>query len=52
MLARRERDTQKEALATFERKVLEDRKENDVRDKEILEAQEKLKAMVGVSFCQ
>lgn len=45
VLARRERDTQKEALATFERKVLEDRKENDVRDKEILEAQEKLKAM-------
>ncbi|VDL76921.1 unnamed protein product [Nippostrongylus brasiliensis] len=45
VLARRERDTQKEALATFERKVLEDRKENDLRDKEITEAQEKLKTM-------
>ncbi|KAK5979170.1 hypothetical protein GCK32_011738, partial [Trichostrongylus colubriformis] len=45
VLARRERDTQKEALASFERKVVEDRKENDSREKEILEAREKIEAM-------
>ncbi|KAK6025300.1 hypothetical protein OSTOST_08809, partial [Ostertagia ostertagi] len=45
VLARRERDTQKEALVSFERKLMEDRKENDLRDKEISDAREKIESM-------
>ncbi|EPB75110.1 hypothetical protein ANCCEY_05779 [Ancylostoma ceylanicum] len=45
VLARRERDTHKESLANIERKILEDRKENDSRDIEMQRAQEKIKDM-------
>ncbi|VDM57132.1 unnamed protein product [Angiostrongylus costaricensis] len=42
VLARRERDTHKDALANFERKVQDDQKENSLREKKISEAQEKI----------
>ncbi|KIH63203.1 hypothetical protein ANCDUO_06496 [Ancylostoma duodenale] len=45
VLARRERDTHKESLANVERKILEDRKENNSRDIEMQRAQEKIKDM-------
>uniref|UniRef100_A0A7I4Z2K9 CCD39 protein n=1 Tax=Haemonchus contortus TaxID=6289 RepID=A0A7I4Z2K9_HAECO len=45
ILVRRERDTQRKALSSFERQVLEDHKKNDTRDKEISRAQEKIEFM-------
>ncbi|KAJ1363699.1 hypothetical protein KIN20_023614 [Parelaphostrongylus tenuis] len=42
VLARRERDTHKDALANFERKVQDDQKENSLREMKITEAQEKI----------
>ncbi|KHJ94032.1 hypothetical protein OESDEN_06046 [Oesophagostomum dentatum] len=45
VLARRERDSHKEALANVERKIMEERKAKDSRDTEMQRAQEKIKDM-------
>ncbi|KAE9413865.1 hypothetical protein Angca_000942, partial [Angiostrongylus cantonensis] len=45
VLARRERDTHKDALANFERKVQDDQKQNNLREKKISEAQEKINSL-------